>query len=232
MKICVIPARGGSKRIPRKNVRPFCGRPIVEYSIEAAITSGMFDHVVVSTDDDEIARISLLAGADVPFRRPDGLANNFVGTNDVVAHAIEFYNGLGTKVTAACCVYATAPFVRKDDICDGYNALIESSLSFAFSVTTYAYPIHRALSRDQQGRVRMLSPANAGVRSQDLEEVWHDAGQFYWGKAEAFVNRLSLFEGVAVGVPIPRFRVQDIDTEDDWVRAELMFRLLREQEIK
>ncbi|QUM77857.1 pseudaminic acid cytidylyltransferase [Moritella sp. 24] len=221
MKIAVIPARGGSKRIPRKNIKDFCGKPIVAYAIEAAIQSQCFDLVIVSTDDTEIAEISKRYGALVPFVRPDALADDFTGTNDVVAHAIAKY---GCDVELACCIYATAPFVNKEVIRAGMNALMESGEhDFAVTVTAFPFPIQRALKIGETGSVAMREPEHLSTRSQDLAEMYHDAGQIYWGTRDAFLQAKPLFNNRTLPLILPSYQVQDIDTEDDWLRAELMY---------
>ena len=223
MNLAVIPARGGSKRIPGKNVRPFCGRPIIAYSIQAALESGAFERVVVSTDDEEIARVAREHGAEVPFVRPAELSDDHTGTGPVVAHAAEALGVLDEGLV--CCIYATAPFVTAADLLRGREVLEGEGADFAFSVTSYAFPIQRAL-RVNGARVQMFDPGAFATRSQDLEEAWHDAGQFYWGTAAAWRSGKPLFTPDAAAVPLPRHRVQDIDTEEDWARAELMFRAL------
>ena len=224
MKLAVIPARGGSKRIPRKNIRPFCGKPIIGYSIEVAIGSGLFDKVIVSTDDEEIAEVARGYGAEVPFLRPARLADDHTGTNAVVKHAIHrLQEEIGT-VQHACCIYATAPFLQTHYLRRGLFELTELDSSFAFSVTSFPFPVQRALRIDKEGRVEPFAPAYINARSQDLEEAYHDAGQFYWGTAGAFLNDEVLFSRKSVPVLLPRHLVQDIDTLEDWNRAELMYR--------
>jgi N-acylneuraminate cytidylyltransferase len=226
MKLAVIPARGGSKRIPRKNIRPFNGRPIIAWSIAAARLTDLFDHVIVSTDDDEIAETAAREGAEVPFRRPAALSDDRTGTNAVVRHALSFFAEKGEPAELACCVYATAPFVSAAAILDGYERLSRRGHGFAFSVTTYAYPIQRAFRISPGGTISMFQPEHLMTRSQDLEEAWHDAGQFYWGYADAFLAELPVFSEHSIPIPVPRHRVQDIDTLEDWLRAELMFAAL------
>lgn len=223
--VAVIPARGGSKRIPRKNIKPFAGKPMIAWSIEAALASGCFDRVIVSTDDDEIATVASEWGAEVPFRRPAELSDDHTGTIPVIAHAIGWLREQGETPTAACCLYATAPFVQPKDLRSGYQSLQGGEeVDYAFSVTSYAFPIQRALRLTPQGRVAMFQPEHFHTRSQDLEEAWHDAGQFYWGRAEAWIQGLPIFSEHAVPVTLPRHRVQDIDTPEDWQRAEWLFR--------
>lgn len=227
MKLAVIPARGGSKRIPRKNIRPFCGKPIVAWSIEAAQASGCFDAVIVSTDDSEIADVARQYGAVVPFMRPAALSDDRTGTIPVVRHAIEWHQQQGQTPELVCCVYATAPFIRAEDIQQGLTVLRETGSAYAFSVTRYAFPIQRAIRITAQGRIEMFQPEHFNIRSQDLEEAYHDAGQFYWGVASAWIAGTPIFSSVAAPIILSRHRVQDIDTEEDWRRAELMFRAWR-----
>ena len=227
MKVAIIPARGGSKRIPRKNIKEFCGKPMIAWSIQAAIESGCFDRVIVSTDDQEIADIAKQWGAEVPFIRPAELSDDHTGTIPVIAHAVNWLRDTGYLPTAVCCIYATAPFMQPQDLQRGEQALQQSpSIDYAFSVTSYAFPIQRALRLTNEGRVAMLQPENFMARSQDLEEAWHDAGQFYWGRAEAWLGGQALFSEQAVPVKLPRYRVQDIDTPEDWERAEWLFKAM------
>lgn len=226
MKLAIIPARGGSKRIPRKNIRPFCGKPMIAWSIEAALRSSEFDRVIVSTDDEEIAEVAEAHGAEVPFLRPAELSDDHTGTIPVIAHAVDWINQQGTPVELACCIYATAPFVTAADIQSGRRTLVESGSDYAFSVTRYPFPIQRAIRINGEGRVEMFSPAHFNTRSQDLEEAWHDAGQFYWGRSSAWLAGAPLFSHDASPVPLPSYRVVDIDTPDDWVRAELLSSVL------
>jgi pseudaminic acid cytidylyltransferase len=226
MRLCIIPARGGSKRIPRKNIKLFDGQPIIARSIAAAHQSGLFDRIIVSTDDIEISAVAKCYGAEVPFIRPLELSDDHTGTIPVIAHAIGWQNSNGQKVSEACCIYATAPFVRADDIQRGLNLLLESGADYAFSVTNYAFPIHRAIRITKEQRVEMFQPEHINTRSQDLEEAWHDAGQFYWGKAQSWLMHQPMFGRGSTSVRLPRYRVQDIDTPDDWARAEMMFKCL------
>lgn len=229
MKVAVIPARGGSKRILRKNIKFFCGKPIITWSINAATESGCFDHVVVSTDDDEIAEMARYCGAEVPFIRPPELSDDHTGTIPVVRHAVEWFRERGQMPSEICCIYATAPFVRAADIRTGLNTLTTTGSEFCFSVTSYAFPIQRAIRVTAQGRVEMLNPEHFDTRSQDLEEAYHDAGQFYWGRAAAWLNCQVIFGQHASVVRLPRYRVQDIDTAEDWQRAEYLFRIINQE---
>ena len=223
MNLAVIPARGGSKRIPRKNIRPFAGKPVLAWSIEAARRSGCFERIVVSTDDEEIAAVARSSGADVPFMRPAELADDHADTVSVIRHAVSELRRAGAAPRNVCCIYATAPFVQPGDIVQGLRMLDTGACDYVFPVTTFPFPIQRALRLSAQGRVAMFAPEHAGTRSQDLEEAWHDAGQFYWGRAQAWLDGVGIYASGA-GLAIPRHRVQDIDTEEDWVRAEWMFR--------
>jgi pseudaminic acid cytidylyltransferase len=229
MKLAVIPARGGSKRIPRKNIKPFCGKPMIAWSIEAALQSACFDQVIVSTDDAEIAEVARRHGAAVPFIRPAELADDHTGTIPVIRHAIEWANADGEPVERACCLYATAPFVTADDIRRGLAILTDTGCDYAFSVTSYAFPIQRAIRITAQQRVEMFHPEQFNTRSQDLEEAWHDAGQFYWGQADAWLEGRMIFGPTSAPVRLPRHRVQDIDTPEDWERAEWLFKAMRAQ---
>jgi len=226
VKIAVIPARGGSKRIPRKNIRMFCGKPIIAYSIAAAQQTGLFDQVVVSTDDEEIAMVAREFGATTPFIRPKEIADDFTGTNAVVKHAVAWFNAQSNDVTHACCLYATAPLLQANFITEGYEALSRSDAAFAFSVTSYAFPIQRAVRITPDRRVDAIYPEHRMTRSQDLEHAYHDAGQFYWGTARAFLEDMPLFARHSIGVILPRHLVQDIDTIEDWDQAELMYRAI------
>ena len=226
MKIAVIPARGGSKRIPRKNIKSFCGKPMIAWSIEAALQSGCFDQVVVSTDDAEIAEVARQCGAQVPFMRPVELSDDHTGTIPVIRHAIEWFSKRGQMLDQVCCIYATAPFVRADDIRRGLDVLTSANSDYAFSVTSYPFPIQRAIRITAQGRMEMFSPEYYNTRSQDLEEAYHDAGQFYWGRATAWLTGNVIFGPHSAAVQIPRYRVQDIDTTEDWQMAEYLFRVV------
>ena len=222
MKLAVIPARGGSKRIPRKNIRPFGGLPMIGWSIRTAIDSGCFDRILVSTDDEEIAGVAREHGAEAPFLRPAELSDDHTGTIPVIAHAIRWQAAQGVAADLTCCLYATAPFAQADDLRRGLAALEDSGADYAFSVTSYASPIQRAFRITPDGRVAMFWPEHFNTRSQDLEEAWHDAGQFYWGRTEAWLAQKPLFGPDSVPVVLPRHRVQDIDTPEDWERAEHM----------
>jgi len=228
MSICIIPARGGSKRIPRKNIKAFNGKPIIAYSIEAALESNCFDQVIVSTDDNEIAEVAKTYGAKVPFIRPAELANDYAGTIPVIKHAIEWLENHNNTIDNVCCLYATAPFIQSQTIFKAFQQMKESKADYCFSVTSFAFPIQRSIRITQADKVDMFYPENFNVRSQDLEEAHHDAGQFYWGKAQAFKDELPIFSEAASPYILPRYLVQDIDTTEDWIRAEAMYRVLQE----
>lgn len=220
--IAVIPARGGSKRIPRKNIREFAGKPIIAHSIDCALRSGLFERVIVSTDDAEISAVARRFGAEVPFVRPAELSDDHTGTAEVIAHSIRFVLDEGSKVSSACCIYPTAPFLQSDDLVRGFEMLESGGLQFVFAATTFAYPIFRSFRREPNGGLAMLFPEHLNTRSQDLPEVLHDAGQFYWGTKDAWLSYTNIFGELSSVVSIPRWRVQDIDTEEDWIRAEAM----------
>lgn len=229
MKIVVIPARGGSKRIPRKNIKPFCGKPMVAWSIEAAQSSGLFEHIIVSTDDAETAEVAREWGAEVPFRRPEELSNDYAGTTPVIAHATQWALERGFAILAVCCIYATAPLVRTDDIKRGWDALNSGDWDYALSVTDFASSIFRSFGQTAEGGLEMFFPEHFATRSQDLPVALHDAGQFYWGRPAAWLEGRRIFDRRSKPVMIPRWRVQDIDTQDDWERAELLASLIRDK---
>jgi pseudaminic acid cytidylyltransferase len=229
MNICIVPARGGSKRIPHKNIRDFCGKPMIAWSISAAQRSGVFEHILVSTDSDQIAEVARDYGAEVPFRRPAELSDDYVGTTDVVAHATEWALAQRWNIEAVCCLYATAPFAHATDLREGLERLNDGPWAYCFSATSYASPIFRAFRQSPTSGVEMFFPEYFEKRSQDLPEAWHDAGQFYWGRPDAWCARKRIFDLESTALLIPRWRVQDIDTEDDWRRAELLWKVLVEE---
>lgn len=226
MKVAIIPARGGSKRIPRKNIKPFCGKPMIAWSIEAAKLSGLFDRIFVSTDDSEIAAVAKQWGAEVPFVRPALLSGDHAGTTEVIAHATRWAYEQGWEVEAVCCIYATAPFVQVEDLKCGWQALSSGDWAYAFTVTDFAAPVFRAFRQTIEGGIEMFFPEHFDARSQDLPAAMHDAGQFYWGRPAAWLAGMRIFDRHSTPVVIPRWRVQDIDTPDDWQRAELMYNAL------
>ena len=226
MNIAIIPARGGSKRIPRKNIKNFEGKPIIAYSIQAAIESSCFDKIIVSTDDLEIAKVAREWGAETPFVRPANISCDHSTTIEVINHAIGWFENKGWNISNICCIYPTAPFLDSADIISGLRLLSESNTQYSFSATTYAFPIQRAFFMDKCGRIEMFYPEHSNTRSQDLKDTYHDAGQFYWGKVEAFKEELPFFANHSRPIILPRFRVQDIDTQEDWDTAEKKYRAL------
>ena len=224
MKIAIIPARGGSKRIPRKNIKLFFGKPLIAYSIEAALNSKIFDRVIVSTDDIEIAEVAKKYGAEVPFLRPKKISDDFATTMDVIQHALSWFEKTEQSVTFVCCIYATAPFITSDVLIRGLSALIEGNFNYDFGATSFPFPIQRALKLNIDGSSEMFMPEHINTRSQDLEEAYHDAGQFYWGKCSAFLKNEPMFSSASFAVILPRSSVQDIDTLEDWYNAELMYK--------
>jgi pseudaminic acid cytidylyltransferase len=224
--VAIIPARGGSKRIPRKNIKDFHGRPMIAYPIEVARKSRLFDRIIVSTDDEEIADVSMRYGAEVPFMRPKELADDYAGTNAVVRHCLEWLLEKSQNPEYACCIYATTPFLQAKYLQKGLELLKKSGKSFAFSVTTFPSPIQRSVRITKDATIEAIFPEHVPKRSQDLEEAYHDAGQFYWGKPEAFINTIALYSPASTPVVLPRFLVHDIDTPEDWIMAELMYQAL------
>jgi pseudaminic acid cytidylyltransferase len=226
--VALIPARAGSKRIPGKNIKPFAGQPIIAYSINAAAASGLFDRIIVSTDSAQIADVARSYGAQVPFMRPDRLADDFTPTADVVLHALDWLEANESLPEYFCCIYATAPFVQPEYLKAGFKRLRdEDDTATAFAVTSFAYPIFRALRIDEKGRIKMFWPEHKEARSNDLPEAYHDAGQFYWGRSRKFLVEKTLLSKKAVPVFLPRYLVQDIDTPDDWETAEYMFKAMK-----
>ena len=225
MRIAVIPARGGSKRIPRKNIKEFAGRPMIAHAIEGALRANLFDHVLVSTDDAQIREIALHHGAQVPFARPAELADDHTPTVPVIAHAIRACEDFGWTVSAACCIYPGVPFIRIEDLRDAWQLLQAGKRGYAFPVTEFPSAIQRALRRDTGGAMAPVFPEHELTRTQDLEPVYYDAGQFYWGWRDAWLSTPKIHSD-GIGLPIPNWRVIDIDTMDDWARAELFFKAL------
>lgn len=227
--IAIIPARGGSKRIPRKNIKDFFGKPLIAYSIEAALESKLFDKIIVSTDDEEIANVAKKYGAEVPFIRPKELSDDFTGTEDVVKHALEWLKEGGETFEFACTIYATAPLLQSKYLVEGYNALKTSTAVNVFSATSMPYPIQRTFKINDEGRCEMFTPEHYMTRSQDLEEAYQDAGQFYCTKTDQTSNEI-MFSKDSIPIILPRHLVQDIDTLEDWKRAEVMYKVMKEQE--
>lgn len=229
MNVCIIPARGGSKRIPKKNIREFCGKPMIAYSIEAAQATGVFDRIIVSTDSDEIATVSRRYGAEIPFIRPSAFSDDFATTDDVIVHALKWFYDNGLSVDYACCLYATAPFSQPSDLRRGLELLQNSGATTAFSVTTFAFSILRSLKINDEGALEMFWPEHGTTRSQDLPEAYHDAGQFYWINVDRYSKSPALYAPDAVPVILPRHLVQDIDTFEDWKRAEFQYHYMKQE---
>ena len=223
--IAIIPARGGSKRIPRKNIKSFMGKPIIAYSIEAALQSGLFEEVMVSTDDDEIAGIARECGAKVPFMRSAETSNDYAGTADVILEVLEMYEMLGRKFDTVCCIYPTAPFVTLDRLTEAYSKLTEGTDS-VFTCVAYSYPVQRSLHIVDE-RISLVYPEYAASRSQDLEPFYHDAGQFYVTRTTAFNQEKTFWGQNTVGLILSELEVQDLDTLTDWTLAEMKYKLLR-----
>ena len=219
--ICIIPARGGSKRIPRKNIRPFRGRPMLEWSVMAALQSGCFDHVMVSTDDTEIAEVARTAGAEVPFLRSAKAADDHATTADVLMEVLGQYAEMGQNFAKGCCLYPTAPFVTPVDLVAGRDLMVAGGHSAVMPVAAFSYPIWRSLKRNADGRIAFNFPENALTRSQDLPPAYHDAGQWYWFRVDAFLASGILLGPDTGSILLPEMRVQDIDNEDDWQMAEI-----------
>lgn len=227
--VAIIPARGGSKRIPRKNIRPFCGKPVIAYSIEAAQACGLFDRIICTTDSAEVADWAKRYGAEVPFQRPVELSDDYAGTDAVLVHALQWLADQGQPAHYACCIYATAPFIQAECLQKGFDLLREQRAACAFPVTTYPYTIFRSLKLNDRGRVEWMWPENRDKRSQDFPEAVHDAGQFYWVDVRRCLQAGKVPDDDAVPVALPRHLVQDIDTPEDWDVAEHLYRSLVEK---
>lgn len=228
MKVAIIPARGGSKRIPRKNIKDFNGKPIIAYSIEAALQSGCFDKVVVSTDDQEIADVALHYGAEVPFIRPEAISNDYATTADVILHALDWFEEQAISIEYICCIYATAPFIAIEDIQLSYQMLLQDpEANYCFPVCEFPFPIQRGVKLIAGNRVEMFQPEHFNTRSQDLETGYHDIGQFYWGKPKAYRDNIPMFSNTAIALRVSRKRVVDLDTQEDWEFALLLSKALQ-----
>ena len=224
--VCIIPARGGSKRIPRKNIKLFRGKPLLVWSIEKAIKSKCFTEIIVSTDDEEIADLAISSGANVPFLRPKELSDDFVGTLDVVKFVIKNFN---KEIKYVCCLYATAPMVLTNDLVRSYEEIqILKDDSLIFTATNFDYPIQRAFVLNSSNKASMIKKNFLFARSQDLEKTFHDAGQFYWGKTNSWLKAKNMIDNNKAYF-LPRWRVQDIDEEEDWLRAEIIHKILEEK---
>lgn len=225
--LCIIPARGGSKRIPGKNIKDFLGKPIIAYSIEAALSSALFDEVMISTDDPEIAEVAKKYGAKVPFFRSEENSDDFATTSQVLLEVISQYQTIGKIYQNACCIYPTAPLIKKEKLIEGYHKLKDQHQSTVFPVVAFSYPIWRGLKKDTNHAFKLLWPENLNKRSQDLEEVYHDAGQWYWFEVEKFLTKYKLFGDNSSCIILEATEVQDIDTMTDWKLAELKYELIR-----
>ncbi len=224
--IAIIPARGGSKRIPRKNIKSFLGRPIITYSIECAIKSNLFDVVMVSTDDKEIAQISKESGANVPFLRSTENSNDYVGTAEVLLEVLEKYKSEGSFFEYCCCIYPTAPFVKSEAIIEGFNMMAQNNYDAIFPIVKYSYPIQRSVEISDEGYTKMLWPENYNKRSQDLPPIYHDAGQFYWLKSDSLFREQTLWPEKTGSIIVSEKSAQDIDNLTDWEIAELKYKLI------
>jgi N-acylneuraminate cytidylyltransferase len=224
--VAIIPARGGSKRIARKNIKSFHGKPLIAYSIETAIKSNLFDEVIVSTDDKEIASIALEYGASIPFLRPKKLSDDYTGTGEVISHTLSYLKEQGKDFDYVCTLYATAPLLKIEYLIDGLNKLKNSNAINSFSATSIPFPIQRTFKVTKENRCEMFWPENFNKRSQDLEVAYQDAGQFYFTKLNQ-IHDNNMFSSESIPIVIPRYLVQDIDTLEDWVRAEVMYEVIK-----
>lgn len=228
-RIAIIPARGGSKRIPRKNIRPFLGKPIIAYSIEAALDSGLFDEVMVSTDDSEVAQIAKEYGAIVPFFRTTENSNDHATLADVLIEVIDVYLKKDVRFNQFACILPTSPFISKEKLVEGFSLMDKEGYSSVFPVLRYSYPIKRALKLDEDtGCISMIWPEYLKTRSQDLAPSFHDSGQFYCVNVEGFIKEKTLFTEKSGIIELSELEVQDIDTLEDWRVAEMKFRLVQE----
>lgn len=225
-KVAIITARGGSKRIPRKNIKPFLGKPIIAYSIEAALSSELFDEVMVSTDDEEIAQIAKRYGASVPFMRSDKNADDYATTIDVIVEVLENYQSQGESFDYGCCIYPTAPLISAELLEEAYKKLIANHFDTVFPVLRFSFPIQRAVKVDKNSKMTMFQPEHLSTRSQDLEPAYHDAGQFYWFKSNALLTRKKLWTDNTGVIEISEMKAQDIDTIEDWEIAEFKYKMM------
>ena len=226
MNIAIIPASGGSKRIPKKNIRKFVGRPIISYSIEIAKKSGLFERVIVSTDNDEISEIAIKYGAEVPFKRPKSLSDDYTSTHEVISHAVKWLINLNVKMDYVCSIYPAAPLIQLEDLVKGFELVSTGDWENVFAATNFSYPIFRSFYYEKNKGLKMFFPEYFQSRSQDLKEAMHDAGQFYWAKPEVWMMPAKGFNQNSTVVLLPSWRAQDIDNLDDWKRAELIYQYL------
>ena len=229
MNLAVIPARGGSTRIAKKNIKDFLGKPIISYSIEAAIKSGIFDRIIVSTDSEEIAKIARQAGAETPFTRPDQLSKNSVNIADVIKHAILWLKDKGQEYTHTCCILSTAPFLQSKYLAEGFGLISEQDIDSVVSITKFPFPVFRAFKKDADGRLRFIWPEYELAHSNNLPESYHDAAQFYWVNVEKFLVSNSIMGKKVLPVLLPEYLVVDIDTPEDWDRAEIMYEVCKKK---
>lgn len=229
MNIAIIPARGGSKRIPHKNIKLFKDLPMIAWSIKAAQKAGCFDQILVSTDDPEIAEVAKKFGAQVPFLRPSHLSDDHTGTVEVIRHALDWLAQNKVVPNFVCCLYATAPLIESSDILEGLSLMQSTNADYVFTVTRFNYPIQRAVTLTPKGYLKMMHPEYRDTRSQDLQPAFHDAGQFYWGRRQSWIDHPSPLEAHSLPLILPSHRVQDIDTQEDWIRAELLHELKAKQ---
>lgn len=228
--IAIIPARGGSKRIPKKNIKDFLGKPIIAYSIEIAVSCKLFSKVIVSTDDQEIKDVAIKYGAEVPFIRPRKIADDFTGTHEVIGNAVKWLEDNGQKMDYVCCIYPTAPLIHRDDLKKGFEIIKIGKWNSVMAATNFSYPIFRSFEILQDGGLKMIFPDYYNSRSQDLPEVYHDAGMFYWAKPNTWKEKpKEYFQNKSI-VKIPNYRTQDIDTLDDWKKAEIIYKIINREE--
>ena len=225
--IAIIPARGGSKRLPKKNIKNFLGKPIIAYSIETAIKTNLFDRVIVSTDNPAIAKVAIKYGAEAPFVRPEELSDDFTGTHEVIRHAVKWLENSGEKIDYVCCIYPTAPLIQKKDLLKGFNLIKNGKWELIMAATNFSYPIFRSFKKSPNGGLEMIFPEHYNSRSQDLPKVYHDAGLFYWANPNIWKKNPKGYNEKNSIVEIPNYRVQDIDTFDDWKKAETIYKILK-----
>ena len=224
--IAIIPARGGSKRIPHKNIKPFVGKPIIAYSINAAQKTNLFKRIIISTDSEKIAEVSRAYGAEIPFWRPPELSDDYTGLSEVIIHALQWLLDHGEVVEYICCIYPTAPLLKSEYLCRGYELIKDNNAKSAIAVTSFSSPIFRAYKINDAGRIEMVWPENFNTRSQDWPDAIHDAGQFFWANARKYLKEKTFLTSDTIPVTLPRYMVQDVDTLEDWKLAEFQYKLL------
>ncbi|SOE21825.1 N-acylneuraminate cytidylyltransferase [Spirosomataceae bacterium TFI 002] len=227
-RLAIIPARGGSKRIPRKNIKNFLGKPIIAYSIEAAIASDLFDEVMVSTDDEEISKIAKEFGAKVPFLRSSKNSDDFATTTEVIAEVLQQYEITGSVYDTVCCIYPTAPLITLNRLTEGYHLLEKYTFNSVIPVVRFSFPIQRAVKISKDSQITFFQPEHINTRSQDLEISYHDSGQFYWFRTESFKVNPTIWNHKTGAIELNQTEVQDIDTLEDWKMAELKYQMLNE----